>query len=296
MYNNMLNFKAMLKLTKTLTFIFLFLFINNLFCQDEYIPTLVDGAQVGDFVADEGRKWNTRYGVILACIMGAAAIVIAFAFILKRFRGGPILLDPMDKDSDIHIDDAATEMDYAETDHGDATSDISELESEVAHYHQRRVPSEGGGSGGSMAGSSVGGHSAPEELADAISVTSEWTLSTHEESMANGSSSGPRRIADSVNTAWVASSDNFDRDRQVNISKDMLHSMWSGPQTGLTAVPNIRQPVRGDFSSWRTEQGDSPAFVFEQANGGGEGEEVYLMPPTSRASNSDDIERTFESA
>jgi hypothetical protein len=45
MYNNMLNFKAMLKLTKTLTFIFLFLFINNLFCQDEYIPTLVDGAQ-----------------------------------------------------------------------------------------------------------------------------------------------------------------------------------------------------------------------------------------------------------
>ena len=259
---------------------------------NEISSNLVDGAQVGNYVADDSRR-NTEYGIILACIMGSAAIVIAFAFILKRFRGGPIIIDPMDKNSELNIDDAATEMDYAETDRGDATSDISELESEAAHYHHRRALGDGGGSGGSMAGSSVAGHSAPEDLGDAISVASEWTMSTYDESIANGS--GSRRV-DSVNHAWAASSDNFDRDRQINISKDMLHSLWSSPQTRSAVVSNIRQPKRGDFSSWRTEQGESPAFVFEQANGGGEGEEVYLMPITSPATNSDEEERTFESA
>ena len=165
----------------------------------------------------------------------------------------------MEKGSGGRDEDAITEVDDAETDNGDATSDITGLESEVALY---RGGPEGGGaisSGESASGSYVGsaaGNSAPEELADAISVASEWTMSTYDESMVNH---GQR-----ISNTWVTSSDNFDRDRHVSLSKDMLQSMWSGPNAAQPpSTSNSRHQTRGDFSSWRTEQGEKPAFVDE---------------------------------
>jgi hypothetical protein len=252
----------------------------------EPTSALVDEPIIGEVNSAstvKDTKGRMRYSVIVAVALGAAFFVLAIAMLIKKQRqnNAAAPAEPLAKDAVVFVDDAVTDVDDAETDNGDATSDITEIESEVAHYRHRGdiAALGGGGSGnstGSLAGSSVGGLSAPEELTDGVSVTSEWTLSTVEESMF----ASDRR---QINNSWAVA-ENFYRDRQVNISKDMLHGVWSGRQQPAPAATPAAAPrsTRGDFSSWRTEQGDSPAFVFEQANGGGasEGEEVFFMPPS----------------
>jgi hypothetical protein len=249
----------------------------------EPTSALVDKPVIGEVKSAStvvDKKGRIRYSIIVAVALGVAFFILAIAMLIKKHhQNSAAPAETLEKDPVVFVDDAVTDVDDAETDNGDATSDITEIESEVAHYRHRGhiAALGGGGSGsttGSLAGTSVGGLSAPEELADGVSVTSEWTLSTVDESMF---ASDRQRI----NNSWPVA-ENFYRDRQVNISKDMLHGVWSGRQPAQAATPAAPRSTRGDFSSWRTEQGDSPAFVFEQANGGGtsEGEEVFFMPPS----------------
>ena len=69
----------------------------------------------------------------------------------------------------------------------------------------------------------------------------------------------------------MAAKETFDRDRNITLQKDMLHSEWS-------ATPNA-----GAFDTAAALEAskDDNALSFEQAYEAEQGEEVYLTPPRS---------------
>lgn len=89
---------------------------------------------------------------------------------------------------------------------------------------------------------------APGELLDSVSVASEWTISTNDESKAR---SRQRLSSDML----VAQSEMFQRDRQITLQKNMLQSEWSN-------VPQSQIPPTQEWASGEN------AMSFERAHGG----------------------------
>jgi len=94
----------------------------------------------------------------------------------------------------------------------------------------------------------------------------------------------------------LAAKETFDRDRQITLQKDMLHSEWT---LGTAAAAATTTGITSRSSSASSSSGSTPHLhthptiranttstaIFEQANG--QGEELFLMPPNrSSASRS----------
>jgi hypothetical protein len=182
------------------------------------------GSTIGDYsTAPESKMLGTVLGSMLGAILVLTGAVMFFSTPLTRNASSN-----QAEHDEKPVDEAATVVDEddAMTDNGDV--------SEMAQY-------------------------APGELLDSVSVGSEWTISTNDESKAT---SRKRHSSD----AWVAT-EAFERDRQITLQKDMLQSEWS----------NVAQSQMPPTQEWAS--GGGTAMSFEQAHGA-QGEEIYLMPPS----------------
>jgi hypothetical protein len=116
------------------------------------------------------------------------------------------------------------------------------------------------------------------ELMECISVASEWTMGTNEDTMSLDRSSitgpSPRML---VSAELFAAKESFERDRkQVTLQKDMLHSAWSAACiSGMVDTTAATATAANQMTT-----GESNTLSFTQAYQG-QGEEVYLMPPRS---------------
>ena len=104
----------------------------------------------------------------------------------------------------------------------------------------------------------------------------------------NGSGNTTKTLAE-----MLAAKETFDRDRQITLQKDMLHSEWSSGAYVTTPVVVGRTSSGGsstsNSSSSKNKNKNSHSnkdasltststALFQQANGG-QGEEIFLMPP-----------------
>ncbi|KAG7373314.1 hypothetical protein IV203_034038 [Nitzschia inconspicua] len=109
------------------------------------------------------------------------------------------------------------------------------------------------------------------ELLECVSIGSEWTMGTNEDAASyDRSSTYGNSTRKRVTAELLAAKEIFDRDRNITLQKDMLHSEWSS----IPTMPGTIEPpgMRGQLS------GEANTLSFEQAYRG-QGEEVYLMPP-----------------
>eukprot|EP00934_Nitzschia_sp_Nitz4_P002398 Nitzschia sp. Nitz4//scaffold256_size27904//16095//17354//NITZ4_008169-RA/size27904-processed-gene-0.8-mRNA-1//1//CDS//3329544411//2393//frame0 len=117
------------------------------------------------------------------------------------------------------------------------------------------------------------------------SVASDWTMQTSDTRF-SGLTSLQQRYG---GAAAYASSETFERDRQITLQKDMLQSEWTTTRPRVTYNENPVE-VSTRYTPSRTDDGAvSPTVSFEQAYEESQGEEIYLVPP-SRANKTRDGE------
>ncbi|OEU06028.1 hypothetical protein FRACYDRAFT_256823 [Fragilariopsis cylindrus CCMP1102] len=101
----------------------------------------------------------------------------------------------------------------------------------------------------------------------------------------NGSGNTTKTLAE-----MLAAKETFDRDRQITLQKDMLHSEWSSgayvtsPVVGRTSSgssstsSSSKNKNKNSNSNKDASLTSTSTALFQQANGG-QGEEIFLMPP-----------------
>jgi len=208
--------------------------------EEEETTTTVGGAQIGRFVAKDDDS-ETKIGPVLGGVAALFLLIFAiFFFATRKRRSRSTVQAAQEKPSEDDLSTVA--MDYP----------VPDIEQSVAS-----------GDASSMA------HYAPGELLDSISVASEFTVTTNDDS--KGTSARRR------NTELMAAAESFDRDRNVTLQKDMLHCEWS-----LRTAKMASNEKKSRLSQSNT-------LSFEQAYDDSQGEEIYLAPPsTSRHSDGED--------
>eukprot|EP00751_Fragilariopsis_kerguelensis_P008573 CAMPEP_0170790356 /NCGR_PEP_ID=MMETSP0733-20121128/20359_1 /TAXON_ID=186038 /ORGANISM="Fragilariopsis kerguelensis, Strain L26-C5" /LENGTH=765 /DNA_ID=CAMNT_0011137797 /DNA_START=1 /DNA_END=2298 /DNA_ORIENTATION=- len=133
-----------------------------------------------------------------------------------------------------------------------------------------RVTDGFGGGGGSSLG---GGSSQEPETGSGV-----YTLGSIGGGHSESERGGTKTLAE-----MLAAKETFDRDRQITLQKDMLHSEWTlGTAAAAATTTGITSRSSSASSSGSTTHktiraNTTSTAIFEQANG--QGEELFLMPP-----------------
>lgn len=224
------------------------------------LPPYQVSAGTGDIDYLSDNDDNQRLGLIAGGFMGVAFVVMGLISLVRRSRRQEVMGTlNVSEEKNVRIEESNSPNKNGDD---DGVSE-SGYRSEMAHY-------------------------APGELLDSIStgpsVTSEWTLQTSDDTKISGATSLQGLRASSV--AW-ASAETFERDRQITLQKDMLQSEWTTLTNRRGARPSSpfsTQPEPQSYLRPSSDTPSSPKLSFEQAYEG-QGEEIYLMPPTRAASS-----------
>jgi hypothetical protein len=255
----------------------------------------VDAIEQSVMGENEGEKKSSTGAVVGGSLGGTVFLMVGLFLLIQRTRSSSkssktrtaMVVDEENGIKKIYEmqDDAATDVDDfdCEPEIVDCTSQVTASNS--GNYNR---------TGASF-------HGPENEMLDAQSATSDWTMRTDPATSVNANANAARHLVHA---------ETFERDRQVHIRKDMMQSAWgdagagagggSAAAAGRFAMVPPRMGALQDFASWSTQQDGSVSvdpFLFEQAHeaGGGppaaaaaargraargEGEEIYLMPPS----------------
>jgi len=244
----------------------------------------VAGLETGTQTQSTG-KWITEemgriIGIAVACLV--AFILIIFGWILlRRWR-----LKNTDEYRDNHGREGNGERRHPSDVEkaADVATVVGEDEDDDGNTKYERSTQRSGGDGGTNEedGATLQTGDASEmaqyqqgELLECVSVASEWTLGTSEDNLSQDRSSITGNTVRLQKAAeLLAANEAFERDRQITLQKDMLHSKWSS--TPATAGMLSVSPMALGSAS-----GGENALSFEQAYDPGQGEEIFLMPPSA---------------
>jgi hypothetical protein len=245
-----------------------------------------------------GSGNNTSTGRTVGIAIGSLLVVVALLTLFVHRRRKNNEMHQSQDDSNPHVSNPQLTLDGQ-----DSPNFIGSTRSSRRHWTADvETSGKSYGYGGSGSCGTSGGEDASEMAhystssqyqkqaaagGDSRSVASEWTLGTSDDtsSVANRSTmtgNTPRLLRAAE---LRASTEAFERDRQITLQKDMLQSEWS------SAVPVVTPPklmIAGGGSGLggtattnsSSATGGGSSLSFEQAyDRGGQGEEIYLMPP-----------------
>jgi len=226
-------------------------------------PTIVGGLERGEASPGEGN--DSKVGVIVGSICAACACVVLLVLFVKRRRNVDKVLEVKPRKG--HDDKTAANESF--------DRDLSPMKTSVPIENNETK---------SVAGSE-----------------SDWTVNTEAGDSA-ALKSIPHGSQVLVAVPSSVSTESFERDRPINLRKDMLTSAWSGrmPSRQNNQQESVLQPSHFLASDERRNRNDddeyagpeevwddegleegersgSP-FLFEKANA--QGEEILLMPPS----------------
>lgn len=223
------------------------------------VAPVISGVSVGDTSKDDG---SSRRGRLLGAIFGVAFVVIGAALLVdtsrrlkdKRIMTQHALASTMDESEKHQSQKSDLELKSDNADDGLVSE--SGDRSEMAHYSSSPASTTG-----------------VDAVSVAPSVASEWTMTTNDDTKISG---GTLRHQSSGGANVWASLETFERDRQVTLQKDMLQSEW----TTMPAPSTTRALTSSRYTTHGAQREPSPDLSFEQAYDEGQGEEIYLMPPS----------------
>jgi hypothetical protein len=204
------------------------------------VDVTINGAEIGDIAIEDESSKNV--GMIVGSVLGALMVLFGAAILVKRKK----------RHREVHM---PPELDLEQEKSADAAANVVEDEADGAYSEMAQYR--------------------PGELLDAVSVGSEWTISTNDCEDPYGVSAQQRKR----DTELRVSSETFDRDRQITLQKDMLQSEWTGNGAAMNGQLSRTPRDWAAGNGKRKSKSKPPSLSFQGAYEG-QGEEIYLVPPS----------------
>jgi len=222
------------------------------------------GIQAPEQSVDESKK----RGIIAAGATGAflGVLIVAAALLVRRHRG-PSLDEYLERARGDTIKDNVTHVASSFNGGGGAAADDDDDDDEDEHV------------GKSSSGETLSSGQRDLQTQD---DSSQWTLSTYPEDANTVVTYGTGKSV--VTSNMIDRTESFERDRQVSLKKDMLNTSpgWNATDAGNEEMGKKVDDTVLAPSHFVTADEEPPPANTARFAANDEGEEIYLMPPSSK--------------